>query len=121
MNAYGSRQFNLGQLDMIIIEHHFFFFSNITKDELNSTRKEKKKSSSESRLQLALQRMASREWGYRAKMGTRAGLGLYSADSDHCPLMLGPPPLWELTPWLSAAVPQAQVRAGKWQLQFLPS
>ena len=45
MNAYGSRQFNLGQLDMIIIEHQFFFFPNITKDELNSTRKEKKKKS----------------------------------------------------------------------------
>lgn len=34
MNAYGSGQFNLGQLDMIIIEHNFFFY--ITIDELNS-------------------------------------------------------------------------------------
>lgn len=33
MNAYESGQFNLGQLDMTIIEHHFFF--NITKDDLN--------------------------------------------------------------------------------------
>ena len=84
-------------------------------------RKKKKKPSSESRLQLALQRIASQEWGYRAEVGTRAGLGHSPADSDHCPLMLGPPALWELTPWPSAAVPQARVRAGKWQLQFLPS
>ena len=122
MNAYGSRQFNLGQLDMIIIEHQFFFFS-LTSPKMNSIQhgreKKKKKPSSESRLQLALQRTASWEWGHWAEVGTRAGLGLSPADSDHRPLTLGPAVLRELTPWPSAAVPQAQVRAGKWQLQFL--
>lgn len=34
MDAYRSGQFNLDQLDMIIIEHDFFY---ITKDGLNST------------------------------------------------------------------------------------
>lgn len=34
MDAYRSGQFNLDQLDMIIIEHEFFY---ITKDRLNST------------------------------------------------------------------------------------
>ena len=75
MNAYGSRQFNLGQLDMIIIEHHFFFF--LTSPKMNSIQhgRKKKKPSSESRLQLALQRIASQEWGYRAEVGTRAAQG----------------------------------------------
>ena len=122
MNAYGSRQFNLGQLDMIIIEHQFFFFFFLTSPKMNSIQhgRKKKKPSSESRLQLALQRTASWEWGHWAEVGTRAGLGLSPADSDHRPLTLGPAVLRELTPWPSAAVPQAQVRAGKWQLQFLP-
>lgn len=45
MDAYGLGQFNLSQLDMIIIEHDFFY---ITKDGLNSTcRWEKKKPNSE--------------------------------------------------------------------------
>lgn len=76
MNAYGLGQFNSGQLDMIIIEQQFFF--SFTSPKMNSIQHEekRKKPSLESRLPPASQRLAFREWGRRATVGTGAQASL---------------------------------------------
>lgn len=99
MNAYGSGQFNLGQLDMIIIEHHFFY---ITKDELNLTW-EKKKREKPTQLRKEVTTSFQEEGGLPSGAGHRGGghrgasSNLSSVGTDH----------WASQPW-SHSLPQGQ-------------